>query len=116
MKTFVLIFRQSGRVLTEQEKKQRGTEVSAWARGINAAGVKLDPRILGEESYAWTEPGKGSAGHTAADATVTALLFLEAATFEEAARVGSEHPALRYGATVEVRPWASPAAPVAPRL
>jgi hypothetical protein len=40
--------------------------------------------------------------------SVTALLFLEARDLSEAAQVAESHPALRYGANVEVRPWGRP--------
>ena len=41
---------------------------------------------------------------------ITALLFLEAADLGEAVQIAEAHPALRYGANVEVRQWAPPAA------
>jgi hypothetical protein len=51
----------------------------------------------------------------AADAwPITALLFLEARDLAEAAKVAEAHPANHFGASVEVRPWASPAVPAAP--
>jgi hypothetical protein len=39
---------------------------------------------------------------------ITALLFLEAHDLNEAVQIAESHPALRYGANVEVRPWAPP--------
>jgi hypothetical protein len=114
MKPFVLIFRQSSRTITELEKTQRSAQVRDWARGVNAAGGKLDPRILSEQLYLWTEHDRGTPGH-ATEGAVTALLFLEAASFDDAVRIGNEHPALRYGSTVEVRPWAPPATPPPPQ-
>jgi hypothetical protein len=112
MKTFVLIFRQSTRVLTDQEKAQRTAEVRAWAQGVNAKGGKLDPRILDEQLHLWTQPDNGAPGR-AGDGAVTAILFFEAASFDDAVKIGNQHPALRYGTTVEVRPWAAPPAPPA---
>ncbi len=44
---------------------------------------------------------------------ITALLFLEARDLAEATTVAEEHPAVNYGANVEVRPWAPPT-PAAP--
>jgi hypothetical protein len=76
-----------------------------WARRQNDAGHKLDPRILAPES---AHPESSTA--VPADAwPVTALLFLEAHDLREAARVAESHPGRRFGAKVEVRPWAPPA-------
>jgi hypothetical protein len=111
MKTFVIIFRQGPRPLTDSDKQRRAEEVVAWARGVNEAGHKLDPRILA--------PAVAHRGQTPTTAgaepwPLTALLFLEAADLDDATKVAEAHPALRYGAAVEVRPWASPAPVAAP--
>jgi hypothetical protein len=102
MNTYVIIFRQ-GRTLDEAELRQRAEETSAWARRYNAAGHKLAPHIL--------EPERVLRGaQPAAEGwPLTALLLLEARGLEEAARVAEAHPALRYGAGVEVRAWTLPA-------
>jgi hypothetical protein len=106
MKTFVIIFRQGPRQLTDTDKQRRAEETAEWARRQNGAGHKLDPRILAPES---AHPGSESSAATPADARpITALLFLEAHDLSEAAQVAESHPALRYGASVEVRPWAPP--------
>jgi hypothetical protein len=110
METFVLLFRQGSKPLTEAELQRRGEETRAWAQEQNAAGHKLDPRILAPESR-WIGPD-GSPGTASADGagTVTALLFLEARDLAEALEIARAHPATRYGSSVEVRPWAPPAA------
>lgn len=100
MKQFVIIFRQAPRQFTESELKQRTEETRAWAAPLNAAGHKLDPRIL--------EPADGARTTTAGP--VTALLFLEARDFDQAGEIARNHPAVRYDASVEVRAWTSPAA------
>jgi hypothetical protein len=111
MKTFVIIFRQGPRPLTDADKRRRAEETVAWARRQNAAGHKLDPHVLAPES---AHRGPESSAATSADAwLITALLFLEAQDLSEAAQVAESHPALRYGASVEIRPWAPPV-PVAP--
>jgi len=110
MNTFVLIFRQGPRTLTDADKQRRAEETSAWARRCNEAGHKLDPHILAPER-ALRGPDTSSASQGEAW-PVTALLFLEAKNLAEAAEIAEAHPALRYGATVEVRPWGRPA-PVA---
>jgi len=103
MRTFVIIFRQSPREFTAADLARRQAEVSVWAVAANRAGHKLEPRILAPESA----PASGGVG--AGAWPLTALLFLEAETLEAAARVAAEHPATRYGASVEVRPWHPPA-------
>jgi hypothetical protein len=112
MNTFVTIFRQGPRTLTPDDIQRRGQEVSVWARRHNDAGHKLDPHIL-----APARERRGSAMDDDAAGIdswpITALLFLEARDLAEAAKVAEEHPAINYGANVEVRPWAPPT-PVTP--
>ena len=103
MKTFVVIFRQGPQQLTESDKQRRTEATVAWARAQNAAGHKLDPRILAPESE-----HRGS-GNSANDGQpVTALLFLEARDLSEATKIAEAHPAIHYGSEVEVRPWPPP--------
>ena len=107
MNTFVIIFRQGPRTLTPADIQKRVQEVSVWARRQNDAGHKLDPHILTP-----ARERRGAAIDEAAgiDAwPITALLFLEARDLAEATKVAEEHPAVNYGANVEVRPWAPPA-------
>jgi hypothetical protein len=103
MKTFVIIFRQGPQQLTESDKQRRAEETVAWARGQNAAGHRLDPRILAPESE-HRGPGNSSSDGW----PVTALLFLEAHDLSEATQIAEAHPAIRYGSEIEVRPWAPP--------
>jgi hypothetical protein len=110
MDTFVIIFRQGARTLSDEELRRRTLETSTWARRQNAAGHKLDPHILGPEREV-SEPEDDEATPAGSE-TITAVLFLEAYDLGEAAVVARSHPALSYGSSVEVRPWARPA-PVA---
>ena len=103
MKTFVIIFRQGPKQLTEMDKQHRAQETGGWAKVQNAAGHKLDPRILAPENE-----HRGSGDSTSEGWPITALLFLEARDLAEATEVAEAHPALRYGSEVEVRPWAPP--------
>jgi hypothetical protein len=112
MQTFVIIFRQGPRMLSSADLERRGEETTEWARHQNGAGHKLDPRILAPANE---HCRSDSALATPDDAApITALLFLEAHDLREAAQIAEAHPALRYGADVEVRPWAPPV-PVASR-
>ena len=103
MKTFVIIFRQGPQQLTEADKQRRAQETSIWAKAVNAAGHKLDPRILAPESE-----HRGSTNSSTGEHPVTALLFLEARDLNEATEVAEAHPALHYGSEVEIRPWSAP--------
>jgi hypothetical protein len=109
MQHFVIIFRQGPRPLTEADKASRQEQVSAWARAQNAAGHKLEPRILAPEverpaTFPGAERSEGASAWP-----ITALVFLEARDLAEAAEIAAKHPAKHYGASVEVRPWAPPA-------
>lgn len=106
MKTFVILFRQSPRELTPADLAARQREVSAWAARVNADGHQLEPRIL-EPATVRPAPGPSGAGEGAWP--LTALLFLHAADLDEAARVAASHPAVQFGASVEVRAWQAPA-------
>ena len=104
VKTFVIMFRQAPQSLNDADRQQLAEEMGPWARRQNDAGHKLDPRILAPDS---AHPESSTA--VPADAwPVTALLFLEARDLSEAARVAESHPGRRFGAKVEVRPWAPP--------
>jgi len=105
MKTFVIIFRQGPRPLTETEKQHRDEETHVWTRTQNAAGHKLDPHILAPESE---YRGPENSAVSSDGWPVTALLFLEARDLNEATQIAEAHPALHYGASVEIRPWAPP--------
>ena len=108
MNDFVILFRQGPRTLTEADLARRQQEVSAWARAQNAAGHRLEPRILAPDML---RPGFDS--DAARDVhPVTALLFLQADDLADAARIAESHPASHFGASVEIRPWASPVGPV----
>jgi hypothetical protein len=108
MKSFVVIFRQLPPDLSDAEKQRRAEETAVWARQQNDAGRQLNPHILDSEAAYLgygnhVEPPDQSS-------RPTALLFLEAGDLKEAVAVAGSHPALRYRASVEVRPWARPAA------
>ena len=107
MNTFVIIFRQGPQTLTPADLQRRAEETSMWARRQNEAGHKLDPHILAparERRGAAIDDGAGIDTWP-----ITAILFLEARDLAEATNVGEQHPAIAYGANVEIRPWSSPA-------
>ena len=111
MKHFVIIFRQGPRALSKADLERRQQAVSAWAREQNAAGHKLEPRILAPDVV---RPGPAGEHDGTSEAwPITALLFLEASDLAEAARIAGSHPAKDFGVSVEVRPWAPPVVPAA---
>lgn len=112
MKPFVLIFRQGARPLSPADLEARGREVVAWAARHNAEGHKLDPRILDSQSHRLAPDG--DADLAPQDAPLTALLFLEAADIAQAVEIARSHPGVRFGASVEVRPWSPPISPAQP--
>jgi hypothetical protein len=99
MDTFVMIFRQGPRTLVDAVERCSVEETAVWARALNEAGHKLDPRTL--------TPGgahRGPDGDVLGNGwAITALLFLEATDLGEAVKIAEVHPALRYGASIEVR-------------
>lgn len=83
-------------------------KVSEWARAQNAAGHRLEPRILEPDA---PYPAAGSGGKDPAGSgawPLTAFLFLQAEDLAEAATIAASHPAVRFGAMLEVRSWAPP--------
>jgi hypothetical protein len=107
MNHFVVIFRQRPGELTAEEVARRNTETHAWALTQNAAGHALDARILTAESEL-IAPERARSSAPVADVPVTAILFLEARDLADAVAVARAHPGLRFGASIEVRPWAPP--------
>lgn len=104
---FVILFRQGQRSLSEAELNARAAETRVWARHQNAAGHELVPHILGQERE-HLGPEDEAAGE---GAPITAILLLQARDLRDAVDIARAHPALRYGARIEVRPWAPPANP-----
>ena len=67
-------------------------------------GRGLDPRVLDAEA--------AILGDDASDARdrhpAIALNFIHAADFDVAVKIAKDHPGLRYGVSIEVRPWVDP--------
>jgi hypothetical protein len=108
MQTFVLIFRQTPRQFSEADLKGRAHQVRSWVGRQVEQNHKLDPRILAPESAFIGVDGKRRAESLSTDPPVTALLFVEAKDLADAVTIAETHPAVKYGASVEVRPWAPP--------
>lgn len=102
MNSFVLIFRQE-KPLSPSQLQDRAEATRSWAGLLNAKGHHLSPRLLAPESH-WSAPDGHKATHVPGDAApITALLFLEATDFAQAVQIAEAHPAVAFGASVEVR-------------
>jgi len=110
MKQFVFLFRQSPINLSDAEQNQRRYEVRSWALRHRAAGGALDGRILEDERYTVLPNADQSPTKPDHEWPLAALAFLEANSFQEAVEIAKTHPGVRYGVSVEVRGWSSPAA------
>jgi hypothetical protein len=104
--SFVFIFRQGTRTLTEEEQKRRTEDVRDWAIKHINDGHGLDPRVLDNKSYRLGD----DAPDADSDGQVIALNFIEATDFEDAVTIAKTHPGLGYGVRIEVRPWKDPRA------
>ena len=107
---FVFIFRQGHKTLSEEEQKRRTEEVRVWALQQIKDGRGLEPRVLGDQSIRL-----GDSAGAASSGSVIALNFIQATDFDEAVNIAKTHPGLRYGVSIEVRPWTDPRAASAPK-
>ena len=105
MNTFVLIFRQEA-PLCPSQRQDRAQATRPWAERMNAAGHNLTPRFLAPESHRIAADGRSQTEAVAEAAPITALLFLEAENVAQAVEIARSHPAVCYGASIEVRAWA----------
>jgi hypothetical protein len=111
MKSYVLIFRQGSKPLSDDDRRQMTARVPAWV-GEHLAGRNLEPRILADPRSRLLS-GRGAEGPPAIGRAVSALLFIEAVDFDDAVRVAATHPALDYDVSIEVRSWVPPVPPPA---
>jgi hypothetical protein len=63
----------------------------------------LEPMVLGDESQI-----VGDGVISRGEGRVLAFNFIEADEMAEAVKIANTHPGLRYGVTIEVRPWTDP--------
>jgi hypothetical protein len=103
-KSYVLIFCQGSRKLTAEEQRKRSEEVRVWALQQIQEGRDLDPRVLEGEAKTLGDDTNKTSDHP----PVIALNFIQARDFEEAIGIAKTHPGLRYGVSIEVRPWMDP--------
>jgi hypothetical protein len=113
MNTFVIIFRQE-KPLSKSDLQERSEATRPWAKQLNDAGHNLSPRFLAPESHWSAADGRTGTKAPGESAPITALLFLAANDLAQAVEIAKSHPAVQYGASVEVRLWA--ATPPPPQL
>jgi hypothetical protein len=104
-KQFVLIFRTGDAKPTEEEQKRRNGEAREWALRLRKEGRTLDPRILDEGGAVVASDGEQSVAPKNSSGKVGAVIFIEANDLNEVVAMAKAHPALKYGVTIEVRPW-----------
>lgn len=101
--TYLLLLREgpAHQAVAAVEEQRRVQEYVAWAQHLAESGVgvrgeklKADERLLGAGAEA-PESQRGS---------IAGFFLLEAGSYEEAVRIASDCPHLRYGGTIEVRP------------
>jgi hypothetical protein len=108
MKHYVLIFHTT-RTLNPEEVHQRGADIAVWVKQVTEMGIEPDPRTLEQTLANFSAKGNQIISHEgSSDPTSRNLVFFDAASGEQAVTVARTHPALHYGATVEVREWTSP--------
>jgi hypothetical protein len=108
MNHYALVFR-SARTLTPEELKQRGVEIAAWVKRVTDMGITLDPRNLGETAAHFSaEQNNVVSRNGSSDPTLSAIVFFDSPSRDQAVNIARIHPGLHYSVTVEVREWTSP--------
>jgi hypothetical protein len=108
MKHYALVFR-STRALTPEELKQRGVEIAAWVKRVTDMGITLDPRSLGETAANFSaEQNNVVSRNGSSDPTLSAIVFFDSPSRDQAVNIARIHPGLHYSVTLEVREWTSP--------
>jgi hypothetical protein len=115
MKEFAFIFRQTTFPMTPEQQKQRAEEVRDWAVHLREEGHKMNPYLVGTESF-FVPPAQApsSIAHRPGGDPIIALLLIDFPSFEEAKKAAQSHPGLRYGVSIEVRDATAPAPVPAP--
>ena len=109
MKHYALVFRPT-RLLTTEEVKQRQVEIAAWVQRVTSMGIALDPRNFGETAASlFAEGGEVISREVPNEPTFATIVFFDSPSRDQAVSIARIHPGLRYGVTVEVREWTSPA-------
>jgi hypothetical protein len=114
MKNYVMLFRAT-RALTPEELQKRPGEIRHWIVQVNALGIKLDPRNLGETAMQYTPKDGNVVTHEGiVDKSLITLVFFDAPDDGKALEVARLHPAPHYGIALELRDWNHPQAPLGP--
>jgi hypothetical protein len=94
---FVLLISADPTPLASSEEAKRVDEYRRWAIGIHEEGHGITGEKLGDARLTLGGPGAATAG-------IGGFFVIEARDLEEAARLASGCPHLKYGGSIEVRP------------
>lgn len=92
----------------DQKSAPTTSKTALWVAPLNARGHNLSPRFLMPESHWSASEGRHAATPPGGAAPISAFLFLEAEDFAQALQIAKAHPAVAFGARIEVRARAAP--------
>jgi len=108
MNKFAMIFR-STRPISPAEAPHRQAEIDAWVKDVSARDIKIEPRHFGKTVTEFAAKSDGSIAEEGShDGSFDTIVFAEAPSEKDVVEIAKLHPVLRYGMTVEVRPWSGP--------
>ena len=79
------------------------SEYESWMTSTFESGIKITGQELKEEAVLVNRDGRAS--KNGKEARTTGYFVLEAETLEEAVQVAKENPHIKYGGTIEVKPY-----------
>ncbi len=108
MKHYMMILR-AGHEFSEIETRELAGEIPEWVNLARKSVTHLDPRMVTRcvSCIAFSE-GALVTQKEAEDPWITAIIHFDAERDDEAELIAGLHPALRHGATIELREWAAP--------
>jgi hypothetical protein len=113
MHHYVMIFRTT-RPFTAEEQQTRARDIQQWVAQITTMGIHLDPRNLGDTIANLSQADGSAISHNdPTDRGLVTLVYFDAPDEAKALAVARIHPGLRYGVTLELREWSTPAPPTA---
>jgi hypothetical protein len=93
----------SSRSRTPEEIRSRVAEYSHWARELRQLGVLVDGEKLKQEARVLGEVHKPQSPEGENQKTFSGYFLISARDYDDAVRIASGCPHLRYGGTIEVR-------------
>jgi hypothetical protein len=113
MHHYVMIFRTT-RPFIAEEQQTRASDIQHWVAQVISMGIQLDPRNLGHTVANLSQVDGSTVSHTdLADPSLVTMVYFDAPDNAKALEVARIHPSPRYGVTLELREWSTPAPPAA---